>query len=178
MSLPVSDAYNFSRPGAWGAVTSTLDFCEVSFQDQRWALILKTCKTLLNFTLSHTFRYKKANYQFSDYIAEMANTISNFFTIGIALYGARSIRNQALPSRYLFGFLVSSSVTLAIFSFAHTQTNMRLLVIGCSWYWKLCIPCDDVAYCATIGRTPNDLYNLVLYVHSLGYLKRIRDHRK
>lgn len=47
----------------------------------------------------------------------MANSVSNFFTIAIALYGAKIMRDQNLPSRFTVGFLVTFSAdTLASFS--------------------------------------------------------------
>ncbi|EJC98725.1 alkaline phytoceramidase [Fomitiporia mediterranea MF3/22] len=96
MSFPVSDAYNFSRTGAWGTVTSTLDFCE-------------------------------ANYQFSDYIAEMANTLSNIITVAIALQAARIVQTQALPARYFFGFMSLAIVGLGSFAFHATLLHSAQL---------------------------------------------------
>ncbi|KAL5519469.1 YDC1 [Sanghuangporus vaninii] len=96
MSFPVSDAHNFSRTGAWGAVTSTLDFCE-------------------------------ANYQFSDYIAEMANTLSNLVTIALAVHGARMSREQKLPERYYFGFLTLALIGIGSFAFHATLLHAAQL---------------------------------------------------
>ena len=55
----------------------------------------------------------KANYQFSPFIAEMANSFSNVVTILIGLYGGYIALEQKLPTRYLIGFLVCP--TLASF---------------------------------------------------------------
>ncbi|KAI5122368.1 hypothetical protein M0805_004125 [Coniferiporia weirii] len=96
MSRQVRDAFNFSRPGAWGPVTSTLDFCE-------------------------------ANYHISHYVAEMANTLSNFVTVGLAIYGAHAIWAQGLPSRYLFGFLSLAVVGIGSFAFHATLLHAAQL---------------------------------------------------
>ncbi|KAH8110625.1 alkaline phytoceramidase [Phellopilus nigrolimitatus] len=96
MSQPVSDAFNFSRSGAWGPITSTLDFCE-------------------------------ANYQFSKYVAEMANAFSNIITVWLALHGANKIREQGLPSRYLFGFLSLAVVGIGSFAFHATLLHTAQL---------------------------------------------------
>jgi len=84
MSFPVREAFNFSRPGAWGPVTSTLDFCE-------------------------------ANYQFSHYVAEMANTVSNLVTVGLGLCGLYSTWD--LPFRYTCGSLSIVAVGLGSMAF-------------------------------------------------------------
>ena len=52
----------------------------------------------------------KANYQFSPFIAEMANSFSNVVTILIGLYGGYIALEQKLPTRYLIGFLVCPSI--------------------------------------------------------------------
>lgn len=52
----------------------------------------------------------QANYQFTRYVAEAANTFSNFVTLGLALYGIHLIQKADLPSRYLIGWIVSAVV--------------------------------------------------------------------
>lgn len=80
-----------AKEGIWGPVTATLDWCEVS---------------------SNAFSEPvgpdcfQVNHQFSPYIAEMANSLSNLFTVGIALAGFARAHKQNLPTRYAAGFLV------------------------------------------------------------------------
>lgn len=52
------------------------------------------------------------NYQFSYYIAEMANTFSNLFTIGLSLYGAQKAIRHSLPTRFTVGYAVNSSFSV------------------------------------------------------------------
>ena len=49
----------------------------------------------------------KANYQFSPFVAEMANSFSNVITILLGLYGGYVAMQEKLPTRYPVGFLVS-----------------------------------------------------------------------
>jgi len=51
-----------------------------------------------------TLDWCEANYQFSHYVAETANTWSNIATVGLALWGALQARAANLPSRYLTGY--------------------------------------------------------------------------
>jgi dihydroceramidase len=44
------------------------------------------------------------NYQFSSYIAELANSLSNIVTIALAMHGCRMARSQSLPTRYFASF--------------------------------------------------------------------------
>ncbi|KAJ6565998.1 ceramidase-domain-containing protein [Mycena sp. CBHHK59/15] len=55
-----------------------------------------------------TLDWCESNYQFSYYIAEMANTFSNLFTIAFAIYGCFLSTREYLPSRYILGFLSNS----------------------------------------------------------------------
>lgn len=48
------------------------------------------------------------NYQFSPYVAEMANTLSNLFSIALALHGLLEVQREHLPKRYAAGYLVIS----------------------------------------------------------------------
>ncbi|KAJ7103225.1 ceramidase [Mycena belliarum] len=52
-----------------------------------------------------TLDWCEANYQFSYYIAEMANTFSNFVTIAFAIYGCILSTSQYLPQRFLVGYI-------------------------------------------------------------------------
>jgi len=67
-----------------------------------------------------TLDWCEANYQFSRYIAEMANTISNLVTIGVAWVGARLVRKEAMPDRYFWGYLGFGIVGLGSFAFHAT----------------------------------------------------------
>ncbi|KAG5649856.1 hypothetical protein H0H81_001764, partial [Sphagnurus paluster] len=51
-----------------------------------------------------TLDWCEANYQFSYYIAEMANTFSNLFTITLAVCGGLTAAGQSLPARYVAGY--------------------------------------------------------------------------
>ncbi|KAF5312906.1 hypothetical protein D9619_002617 [Psilocybe cf. subviscida] len=62
------------KTGAYGPVTSTLDWCEI-------------------------------NHQFSPYIAEMANSVSNLFTIFLGVLGHLATRREAFPTRFSIGYL-------------------------------------------------------------------------
>jgi len=48
----------------------------------------------------------QANYQFSPFVAEMANSFSNFITVFLGLYGGYVAIQQKLPTRYPIGFFV------------------------------------------------------------------------
>jgi hypothetical protein len=48
----------------------------------------------------------QANYQFTYYVAEVANTFSNLVTISIALTAAYLTRREGLPLRHFFSYLV------------------------------------------------------------------------
>jgi len=70
--------------------------------------------------VTSTLDWCEANYQFSKYIAEMANSLSNIFTIAIAVYGAKNIQDQSLPSRFAAGFLAGGFVGVGSFAFHAT----------------------------------------------------------
>ncbi|KAH8835532.1 ceramidase [Flagelloscypha sp. PMI_526] len=72
--------------------------------------------------VTSTLDWCEANYQFSHYIAEMANTMSNLFTIGLALYAARLTQNEGLPTRFVVGHLLIALVGLGSFLFHATLT--------------------------------------------------------
>lgn len=87
-------------PGFYGPVTATLDWCEVS-------------GIHMDRTLSLSHPSLQENYQFSYYIAEMANTFSNLFTIGLAICGGIAASRQALPTRYIAGYAVRSDTSMS-----------------------------------------------------------------
>lgn len=67
-----------------------------------------------------TLEWCEINYQFSHYIAEMANTTSNLVTIILALFGAYQAFKQRLPTRFLIGWLGFGFVGLGSFLFHMT----------------------------------------------------------
>ncbi|KII93615.1 hypothetical protein PLICRDRAFT_102023 [Plicaturopsis crispa FD-325 SS-3] len=67
-----------------------------------------------------TLDWCEANYQFSHYIAEMANTYSNLFSIGLALHGIRQAHKESLPSRYLLSFAGFAMIGFGSFAFHAT----------------------------------------------------------
>ncbi|KAJ6469651.1 ceramidase [Mycena vitilis] len=52
-----------------------------------------------------TIDWCEANYQFSYYVAEMANTFSNLFTLAFAIYGGYLSTTQYLPPRFMLGYI-------------------------------------------------------------------------
>jgi len=64
-----------------------------------------------------TLDWCEANYQFSPFVAEMANSFSNVITIFLGLYGAYVALQQKLPTRYPLGFLGVAVVGIGSFAF-------------------------------------------------------------
>ncbi|KAJ8523363.1 hypothetical protein ONZ45_g222 [Pleurotus djamor] len=67
-----------------------------------------------------TLDWCEANYQFSYYIAELANTFSNFFTIALALLSSLHTWEQGLPPRFLAGSAGFGLVGIGSFAFHAT----------------------------------------------------------
>ncbi|KAI0640039.1 alkaline phytoceramidase [Trametes polyzona] len=67
-----------------------------------------------------TLDWCEANYQFSRYIAEAANTFSNLFTVALAAYGAWQSVSEGLPLRYLAGWTGFALVGIGSFIFHAT----------------------------------------------------------
>ncbi|KAI0652484.1 alkaline phytoceramidase [Trametes meyenii] len=67
-----------------------------------------------------TLDWCEANYQFSRYIAESANTFSNLVTIALAAYGAWQSVSENLPWRYLAGWTGFALVGIGSFIFHAT----------------------------------------------------------
>ncbi|KAF9074876.1 ceramidase [Rhodocollybia butyracea] len=59
----------------------------------------------------------EANYQFSYYIAEMANTFSNFFTLYFAILAGRNLWRESIPGRFIMGCLGFAIVGVGSFAF-------------------------------------------------------------
>ncbi|KAI0695621.1 alkaline phytoceramidase [Cytidiella melzeri] len=70
--------------------------------------------------VTSTLDWCEANYQFSKYVAELANTFSNLVTIGLAGYGGYLVSKAQLPPRYLTGWLGFALVGLGSFIFHAT----------------------------------------------------------
>ncbi|KAF8585114.1 alkaline phytoceramidase [Ramaria rubella] len=70
--------------------------------------------------VTSTLDWCEHNYQFSSYIAELANTLSNIFTIVLALHGCRKALAQSLPTRYLGSFAGFGLVGIGSFAFHAT----------------------------------------------------------
>ncbi|KAI0334118.1 alkaline phytoceramidase [Cubamyces sp. BRFM 1775] len=67
-----------------------------------------------------TLDWCEANYQFSRYIAEAANTFSNLFTVALAVYGSWQSVSENLPARYLAGWMGFALVGIGSFIFHAT----------------------------------------------------------
>jgi dihydroceramidase len=67
--------------------------------------------------ISATLDWCEANYQFSYYIAEMANTLSNLFTLYLAIRGARKLSMENLPGRFIAGCIGFALVGIGSFAF-------------------------------------------------------------
>ncbi|KAJ7170167.1 alkaline phytoceramidase [Mycena filopes] len=67
-----------------------------------------------------TLDWCEANYQFSYYIAEMANSFSNVLTIAVAAYGAYLSTTEDLPYRFILGYIGIGLVGLGSFWFHAT----------------------------------------------------------
>ncbi|KAH9486287.1 Alkaline ceramidase 3 [Psilocybe cubensis] len=67
-----------------------------------------------------TLDWCELNHQFSPYIAEMANTFSNLFTVGIALLGYVQAAREKLPVRYKLGYAGVGLVGIGSFLFHAT----------------------------------------------------------
>ena len=85
--------------GIWGPVTATIDWCEVSHD-------LHPAPHYRHPFTTYPLILLQANYQFSPFVAEMANSFSNLITMFLGLYGGYVALQQKLPMRYSIGFLV------------------------------------------------------------------------
>ncbi|KAJ7597453.1 ceramidase [Mycena floridula] len=86
----------------------------------------------------------EANYQFNYYIAEMANTFSNLFTIFLALFGVYSAWRENLPGRYMVGFIGVAIVGIGSFAFhatllfeAQLADELPMIYVGTMSLWLL-----------------------------------------
>ncbi|KAG7099657.1 hypothetical protein E1B28_001483 [Marasmius oreades] len=67
-----------------------------------------------------TLDWCEVNYQFSYYVAEIANSFSNLFTVYCAVYGALKIVQERMPTRFLVGYLGFALVGIGSFAFHAT----------------------------------------------------------
>ncbi|KIY73484.1 alkaline phytoceramidase [Cylindrobasidium torrendii FP15055 ss-10] len=91
-----------------------------------------------------TLDWCEANYQFSYYIAEMANCFSNLFSISLALLGARNVFREGLPGRYSLGFLGFLFVGIGSLAFHATllyhwqlADELPMIYVASTSFWLL-----------------------------------------
>ncbi|KAG6900516.1 hypothetical protein C0993_009469 [Termitomyces sp. T159_Od127] len=91
-----------------------------------------------------TLDWCEANYQFSYYIAEMANSFSNLFTISLAVCGALAAASQSLPTRYVAGYTGIALVGIGSFAFhatllfeAQLADELPMIYVGSMSLWFL-----------------------------------------
>ncbi|KAF9270657.1 alkaline phytoceramidase [Marasmius fiardii PR-910] len=91
-----------------------------------------------------TLDWCEVNYQFSYYIAEIANSFSNLFTVYFALYGALKITQERLPARFLVGYLGFALVGIGSFAFhasllyeAQLADELPMIYVASMSFWLL-----------------------------------------
>lgn len=91
-----------------------------------------------------TLDWCEANYQFSHYVAEMANSFSNVFQITLAIFGALQAARQSLPFRYIFGYAGIALVGVGSFAFhatllfqAQLADELPMIYVGSMSLWLL-----------------------------------------
>ncbi|EIN13481.1 alkaline phytoceramidase [Punctularia strigosozonata HHB-11173 SS5] len=67
-----------------------------------------------------TIDWCEQNYQFSHYLAELANSLSNGVTVLFAAWGAHKVRQNGLPLRYALQFVFLAIVGIGSFAFHAT----------------------------------------------------------
>jgi len=70
--------------------------------------------------VTSTLDWCEANYQFSNYIAEMANTLSNLVSIAFALYGVFRSVSESFPIQYTASYAGFALVGVGSFAFHAT----------------------------------------------------------
>lgn len=116
-------------PGFFGPVTATLDWCEVRY-----------VVAFLYLSLNNS----QINYQFSHYIAELANSVSNLYFIYLAALGTKNAINERLPSRYIAGFTGFVLVGIGSFAFhatllyeAQLADELPMIYVASTGLWML-----------------------------------------
>ncbi|KNZ80670.1 Alkaline ceramidase 3, partial [Termitomyces sp. J132] len=91
-----------------------------------------------------TLDWCEANYQFSYYIAEVANSFSNLFTIALAICGVVAAASQSLPTRYVAGYMGIALVGFGSFAFhatllfeAQLADELPMIYVGSMSLWFL-----------------------------------------
>ncbi|KAF8527566.1 alkaline phytoceramidase [Hysterangium stoloniferum] len=87
--------------------------------------------------VTSTLDWCEHNYQFSSYIAELANTLSNIFTVSLAVHGCQKALSQSLPPRYFASYVGFALVGLGSSAFHATllyeaQLTDELPIYVCS----------------------------------------------
>ena len=106
----------------------------------------------------------QVNYQFSPFVAEMANSFSNLITIFLGLYGGYVALEQKLPTRYPIGFLVC----LVQICIMDRQVNIipnTLIGHRRRWNRKLCLPRVSAVRSTARRRVADDYRRVVLALH-------------
>ena len=108
--------------------------------------------------------HEQVNFQFSPYIAEMANTFSNIFTISLALCGGSQAMKERLPPRFPLGYAVRlyRSCLLSLLKLFHpiNPNCMHLPEITghrSSWPRQFFLSCNPPLRSSTCRRAPHDL---------------------
>ncbi|KIL71543.1 hypothetical protein M378DRAFT_155133 [Amanita muscaria Koide BX008] len=94
--------------------------------------------------VTSTLDWCEANYQFSYYVAEMANSFSNIFPITLAVRGFLEAYRQGLPLRYLVGYVGVALVGLGSFAFhatllyeAQLADELPMIYVGSMSLWLI-----------------------------------------
>ncbi|KAJ3797928.1 ceramidase [Lentinula aff. detonsa] len=94
----------------------------------------------------------EANYQFSYYIAELANTLSNFFTLYLAIRGARRLQQESLPGRFIVGCIGFALIGVGSFAFhasllyeAQLLDELPMIYVASMSIWILYQPGFDLS---------------------------------
>jgi len=111
----------------------------------------------------------QANYQFTPYIAETANTFSNFFSIWIALHGIHIARQQSLPTRYLVGFAVRP-----ISNPMSNRLPWHFVDIRSRRSGEFCISCYSSLWSPACRRVAHDLWSKLRDFPVVWHRTRIR----
>ncbi|KAG5342044.1 hypothetical protein C0989_005724 [Termitomyces sp. Mn162] len=116
-----------------------------------------------------TLDWCEANYQFSYYIAEVANSFSNLFTIALAICGVVAAASQSLPTRYVAGYMGIALVGFGSFAFhatllleAQLADELPMIYVGSMSLWFLFD--DRPGYGVKSSRTyRNPVYHQIVF---------------
>ncbi|KAJ4485777.1 alkaline phytoceramidase [Lentinula aciculospora] len=86
----------------------------------------------------------EANYQFSYYIAELANTFSNLFTLYLAIRGVKKLHQESLPGRFVVGCIGFALIGIGSFAFhasllyeAQLADELPMIYVASMSFWTL-----------------------------------------